>query len=333
MISKYYEIFEASELGSVLRSSKMYEWVTFRRKLLGHNKSIRALACCSQNHTMITIDQTPSLILWDIAKGTSQKVVVLAEKVNIRMPYDAIQTEDGKTLWVSALDGLYMFDPTSLEHIKTLPYQEIFFMLPVDNTVWCGQDGKVVVLDATTGEQLAEIPDLGATISSMTRVGENSVWAAGFARRNNKGEVYILNTKTRTLERTLVSETRRVNCMVTASVCGHPYVWSGCDEGILVWDGLLQRRVKLLEVSGQTQTVQSLCVLPDQVWAGSKDRSIYIWTPDTHRCVGVLTGCHTDYVLRMTTFRHPGSQVYDVWTGSADRAICVWCASKIHEIV
>jgi len=299
--------------------------------LLGHNKSIRAFACLPEQNTLVSIDHTPSMILWDMKKGMFLKEVPFPEDVDLKMPFDVVGTDEGKSVWVSAVGGVYVFDSTSFEITKKLPYREVFVMLAVGSTVWCGMDGKIVVFDVKTFELVGEISNLGAMISTMNLVGENTVWASGVAKRNNKGEIYVINTKSRSVEKTVASQIRRVNCMVTAKIASVPCVWIGCDEGIAVWDSVEQKRKTLLETSGQP--IQSMCSFADQVWAGSKDRNIYVYSRESCKCVGELTGCHTDYVLCMTAYKRPGSQVYDVWTGSADRAICVWTASKINENV
>ena len=346
LITHYAELFERGALAETLRqlNHREHEWVLYRTKLLGHTKSIRAVVPHPAARTVLTVDRACSLALWDADALVCKKQ---ATHSNIRAAYTAIlvptsstsTTSNSGEFWVAAAEGVLMFDTRTLEQRRTLPYTDVYAILVVGGEVWLGLDGRVVVVDAASGAQIAVVAGLGVAVSALALVPDTGVvWAAGVAGRASDGEAYLLRCADHALCRKVPHGARLVHCAEVVSRRGRMCeVWLGTESGIEVWDAAGTARLAALAT--HNQPVHSLCVLPeavcgDQVWAGLGGTRVAIWQAAQRRCVGELAGYHADFVLCMAPVvsSDPASDHCDVWTGSADYTVCVWRAWHVDSV-
>eukprot|EP00727_Mastigamoeba_balamuthi_P007610 m51a1_g347 putative domain-containing protein (1151) ;mRNA; f:541095-544899 len=342
LINGYWDFFEAPN-APLARESAPTEFFSFRRKLLGHSKSIRVLAMARDMHQLWSVDSDGEIRIWDTLRCTF--VAALASAV--RNPTSICAVED--RMLIGSVQGLFVYDTAARRLVrKELEGLVVLSMayMAQRREVWCGSSGNVYILRGVDGCGAASDDDprsprcttttlmpaeQGAGITdwfSICVASTSHVWCAG-CKRGATAEQYI-----HVWDMTAESGYQRVGKIHTPSkktskvVAVGDAVWSSDEQGqMFVWNARTYECEHSL--TPHKNQVFDLAVLPDQVWSCSWDKTIKIWDAASLQCVGVITGYHTDTVSRLASCVDPASGLINVWSASFDRALCVWYVKSI----
>ena len=318
MIANYRTLFPAA---APLPSPERPEnpWAAFRRKLVGHKKSIKVLAALPDERRVLSIDGSGLGILWDAAERLHVKTI------NFGADYPAASAfgPDATTLWVGRADSVLVYDMTAAFALRATLRIPGFSLLRVGSSIWCGGEGviRVVAADTPRFDVVAEIKmSAPIIVSSMVEVPtENAIWASGHCK-GAENSIYVVDRDTLAEIISFQAHSQKINAL---AMC-HGNVWSCSDDStIRVWN---TRNFRLIEKLGHhSGAVYGLCPLTDQVWSCSWDKTICVWDIDSLRYLGVINGYHTDSIMGIIRV---GAK-RDVWSQSADKSICVWEVQKL----
>ena len=308
-------------------------WLAFKRKLVGHTKSASAICITpadttttnnnnsnnnnsnnSSSRHVITADASGKCFVWDAAAAT----YIRSLDLSVRYPTAAIII--GTNMWLGTADAIHILDSATFAPVSAaIPVRVYSFTMAEDGAyVWCGAQGKVVVISVADFSVVAELPvPDNADIFVMTRIpGTDTMWGAGYSKTPDKS-IYVWDTVERSLMGQFPAHKRRINAITPAG----PHIWTASDDGtICAWDpdtGKLAHTI-----THHIGPVYGLCALEDQVWSSSWDKTICVWDPETFDFLAEIKGYHTDSIIYLFPVRNTGS--VDIWSCSSDKALCVW---------
>lgn len=326
MIAHYKELFDAAALESTednlpAGSEGEYDWVSFKRKLIGHTKGIRILSRCADGVHMLSVDGDGKGFVWNANECSYVK------EVDLGLKYPSAVVLVGNNFWIATQDAIFVIDSTTHTKIAQILVGAFALALSPDGReVWCGTEGKIVVIDTTTFQTRAEIPIAKqAVFFSIISVG-TTFWCAGHSRGMEQS-IYVFDGATRTELTKFPAHSKKINAL---HLVGDHTVWSGSDDfSICIWNTKTYAlEEKLVKHSG---AVFGFCALKDQVWSCSWDKTIMIWEPKTFKYLGEIKGYHTDSVVALVPVDR-GTTV-DVWSQSHDKALCVWSVRPAPVVV
>lgn len=168
------------------------ETLAMLKELVGHTCQIISIAWNPDSDSLITGSSDGTLRLWDIAAGTSlfqTPITTFGAKTSLAWRFDGIQfmTVD------SATHALEMYDAAEFQQIDFLPAA---FDAYITSAIWSPDGNKllmttgvglVIIWDATTGEEIAQIDD--NHISGL----DQAVWSADGTQIITSGRDLTLN--------------------------------------------------------------------------------------------------------------------------------------------
>lgn len=306
LIANYDELFDAPR-----RS-----WISFKRKLVGHANSVSTICttkCDGGLDFVVSGDRAGKCYVWNASDATYQRTFDLPSK-NITASLSI-----GSTFWIATDNAIHIVDSTSFEILKTIEASVFTFALTGDKSeVWCGSQGKVLVISVTEQAIIAELPTPdNADILTMAQIPDTeTIWSAG---RSNSSDnlIYVWDTSEKYVMGQFPAHKKRINSIVVVGI----HIWTADDEGsICLWDGDTGKLIHT--IPHHLGPVYSLCALNDQVWSCSWDKTICIWDPETFDLIAEIVGYFTDSVTGLYSVKNGNS--VDIWSFSGDRSICVW---------
>lgn len=299
-------------------------WALFKRKLLGNEGSIRAMAHDADGGTVLTVDGHGNCVLFDARRGTYRRSESVAAALGCRLaPAGAVCTRGH--YWVAFLSCVLVVDAATLETVHTrTPLSALSIAAPTPDEVWVGGDGAITVLAAADCTPVATIDTGGLAVVSMVAVG-GQVWGAcKAAHKGSFVQVHQWDVATRAHVSAITTDIRDVFAMA-AHRSGT--VWAASENpGVCVWDFATHACVARITAH---PTAFCVCALDDQVWFGAGN-NIAIVDPATFRCVGELRGYHTNSVSTLAVTR--SANTTEVWSGSFDKSACVWTVTPLPPL-
>ena len=308
--------------GSAIAGGASYKWASFKRKLLGHEKSIRVMGLSASGRTVVSIDGSGKAFVWDTASCAYVRSIELGIK------YPMAIALVGQNFWVASQDAIHVYNSEDLSPVAQIQHPCFSLVyLETRGEVWAGSKGKVLILSVFNFSLLASFDDPDQTIYfAMAPAGPATIWCAGSAKSHDQS-IHVWDCVSRREIAVFPAHTKRINAL--AADPAHNTVWSAAeDHTIGVWDASSFRLIH--RIARHNSAVNALCVLSDQVWSSSWDRSLMIWDPASARYLGEIKGYHSDYVSRILPVTTPSGST-DVWTQSVD--ICVWSVAPAPPII
>jgi len=321
MIEEYETIFEESLLGREVREAALAakEWVLFRRKLLGTDSSVCSMVADPDNHTVLAIDGHATCALFDSEKGTFIKSVSLSKKLPGRVPPSNAIYINGK-FWISFMISVLVIDAKTLEVEQTLSVPARSITLASENEVWVGGEGQITIFSAADFSVIETLTIKKRSVVAMVSF-NGQVWGA--CKQVKKNEIHQWDQKTHAHVSHFVTDLKDIFAL---AVHGKT-VWTASDTPcISAWD--TETKECLARVTAAPVTF-SICVLPDQVWFGSKEKTLIV-DPKTFKCVGELHGYQPNTVY--TLLPVPRGDHTEVWSGCFDKSVCIWSVTALPKL-
>jgi WD40 repeat protein len=243
-----------------------------------HHQTIGALAFTPDGTRLASWGEDRMIRLWDAATG---KAIAVLRHENMRMRdsvYSLVVSPDGKRLGASSADGVHFWDLSTGDELATLHLplagvRVVAISPDGDRLAAAGDDvPKVVVVDATSGERIAELTGFTGRIQSIAFSPDGrTVLTAG-----QDPALRLWDAATGRLVRTFVGHGLEVLAAVF-----HPdgtrIASGGHDRSILIWDTAVGE--ELLRLPGHASYVFSLAFSPDgeTLVSGSGDYTVRLW--------------------------------------------------------
>eukprot|EP01105_Mastigella_eilhardi_P018503 TRINITY_DN4289_c0_g1_i2.p1 TRINITY_DN4289_c0_g1~~TRINITY_DN4289_c0_g1_i2.p1 ORF type:complete len:729 (-),score=169.87 TRINITY_DN4289_c0_g1_i2:88-2226(-) len=322
MLKDYTLLFKESKT-----ADSVLDFVTFKRKLFGHERSVSAIAHVPSLGQVWSIDSSGVFYQWN-AETCLYNSTFTIKDVQTRYATCMMTqaSHDDEVLWVGSQTNVVIVNVATREVIKQIA-TPVFCMISVGDEVWCGTDNCVLVFDSKSYEKKDTLELSNVMVMCMAQTGD-SVWVAGNKQRCADQEIHVYDRETHEKRHSFKAHLKKINalCVVRGST-----VWSCSDDGtICIWDAASYTRLdKLVRHEG---IVYNLAVLGKYVWSCGWDKKIMIWHAKSYRRVAVLQGYHTDAVstiLPIVSSVVPSSAKEDasewhVWSAAHDTAVCVW---------
>eukprot|EP00727_Mastigamoeba_balamuthi_P002547 m51a1_g1229 hypothetical protein (1448) ;mRNA; f:519865-527601 len=317
MITRYWDFFEAPQAPLTVDPAPT-EFITLRRKLLGHSNEIRVLSLTSNKKNMWSVDCAGGVHIWDtlFCSHVTSFVSEAKDPTAICLV--------GYHLWIGTLNGIYVYDSFTMALADKIPGIVALSLtwVATRNEVWCGSKGGITVYNGATRKGTAITTtgvddDVAQTdFFAMCTTPSGKVWLGGFRRGAPEQFIHIWDLVKCKYERLHKIAARPKKLTSLVCVSDHT-VWSSDEGSINAWDARTYERLGTME--RHTGPIFGLAVLPDQVWSCSWDKTIKIWDSTSFHCVGEITGYHTDTVSVLTPCVDPASGLFNIWR-SSDKA-------------
>ena len=300
-------------------------WAHFKRKLLGNEGSVRALAHDPDGRTVLAVDGHGYCVLFDARRGTFLRCESVAASLGRRLSPAAALCAHGR-YWIAFLSCLLVVDARTLEVVHTrAPLAALSLAAPTPDEVWVGGDGAITDLAAADGATLATIDTGALSVFSLVAVG-GQVWGACKGPQKSAFvQLHHWDVATRAHVAATTTDLRDVFALAAHAPTGT--VWAASENPcVCVWDAAT--RACRARITAHP-TAFCVCALDDQVWFGAGN-NIVVVDPASCRCVGELRGYHTNSVSTLVLSRNDDAT--EVWSGSFDKSVCVWTAEPLPSL-
>lgn len=186
-------------------------------------------------------------------------------------------TPDGNLI-VGNLDGLTLYDTTSLEALRNVAGQIRFVEISPDGTriaVNGQRFNEVLIADVATGEQLFVLPDHTRTISSVAFSPDSSLLVSG--AEDNSVRMWSMTDGSSVA--VMEGHTNRITDVYFSSD-GSAVVSSDSGGQIRIWDAASGAEIAMLQAEdARNRTIYAMALSPDdsQVAVAYGDSIIRIW--------------------------------------------------------
>eukprot|EP00727_Mastigamoeba_balamuthi_P007557 m51a1_g3421 hypothetical protein (1142) ;mRNA; f:589320-593284 len=330
MIKNYWDFFEApnAPLAYVVPPT---EFISFRRKLLGHKKSVRCLSLTANKRHMWSVDSDGVFFIWDTVR------CCMVDKFSQQEPCKTplFLANVGGQMWASALDGITIYDCETRSAVDKIPkaIAMAYTTVPDRNEVWCASEGSVLIY-----KQESKIPGAGpswflaesvvpegadsATLNfAICTAFNNRVWCGGHLKNCQGQNICVWDLVDGKYKNVAKIPTSAAKIASLTSVGEN--VWMTSDDGrIFVWDATTYKNISTMVA--HNRAVNALGVLPDQVWSCGWDKTIRVWDPVSFQCIGEILGYHNDTVGGFMACTDPSTGLYNIWASSHDKTLSVW---------
>ena len=186
-----------------------------------------------------------------------------------------IFVKDHAQIWTADVRGkIDIWETSPLRVVQTVNLSAtIFCMCLVDQSVWIGVGGKILILpteDPTADPQV--LPCHGGTsVNAITHTLFQTVYSAG-----SDATLHVWNTAGKIIRVLSSHDDSKIFCLESI---GQYVLSGGFDCRIFVWDAL--NHVPLTSFEAHRDSVRCLLALPDHglILSGSRDRSVKLWKP------------------------------------------------------
>lgn len=301
---------------SYLFDTPKRSWLSFKRKLVGHQSSVRTMCVARRDgdqKCVVSVDESGKCYVWDASNAKYNST--------FNLPGGNITTSISilNTIWIASENTIYILGSADFKVLKTIEAKVFAFSVTEDNTeVWCGSQGKVLIVSIAEQSVVAELPTPdGADIFTLTHIpGTETMWSSG-SSKSSEESIYVWDTSERYVMGQFSTHKKRTNSIAVSG----SNIWTADDEGsICIWNGDTGKLIHT--ITRHLGSVYSLCALDDQVWSCSWDKTICIWDSETFEFAGEIRGYHVDSVNYFLSVKNDNS--VDVWSCSNDNSICVW---------
>ncbi len=265
--------------GSWDRTVRLWDAASGRlaQTLEGHVQSVGALAFTPDGTLLASWAEDRTICLWDTATG--RKIDTLAhESMKHRdSVYSLVVSPDGKRLGAVTSGGVRFWDLATHAELPRLrlPLQGVrvvAFSPDGGRLAAGGDDPKVVIVDAASGEPIAELAGFKGRIQSLVFSPDGrSILTAG-----RDPTIRLWDAATGTLLKTFSGHSLEVLAAVF-----HPdgtrIASGGHDRSILIWDTATGE--EMVRLPGHSWYVFSLAFSPDgeTLVSGSGDATVRLW--------------------------------------------------------
>eukprot|EP00727_Mastigamoeba_balamuthi_P004117 m51a1_g13702 hypothetical protein (2932) ;mRNA; f:54328-72108 len=313
----FWELFEASD-APLAPEPSITEFVTFRRKLLGHTRPAGCLALTMDKHHLWSVDCMGEVLVWDAVRCRQEAIFSIPDWDKDRSPM--LLACIGGRMWCSTQDGITILDCDTNTPVDMIPKVRTISctLVASRNEVWCGSDGCVLVLKQ---EGPPKAPGAGPSwrvATSLVPTGEDSKTLFIAMCTAFNGSIFVWDMVDGKYANVAVVTTSVKKISTLSSVGEH--VWMTSDEGVIqVMDARSHTVVR--SIATHAGDGAAVCMLDGQVWLSSSGNTIGVWDPESFECIGSIVGCHQDMVNCMAVVRtEPSAGHSEVWVSSYDRS-------------
>jgi len=302
MILEYPILFELEEKKRCSEDPKIARYARFKRKLVGHEKSITCIEHFGSH--LWSADSAGIIRIWSLETLATVEKIETKKGVVVTMKH--IQ---GK-MWIGFESCLQLRDEQGKQLMEI--DGAVYSIIETEGQrVWTGGEGELKIWHSKKIIVLKQI-SVSAYVLGL-EYHKGYIWGACSDKK-----IRLWDSKSYVLTKSLARHENKINKLLTVDSC----VWSSSDDAtICLWDCELFQPVQRL--THHTGPVYGLHQVGSLVFSCSWDKSVMIWDT-TGNVLGSLTGYHADAVSTVMGLINKTVMCWQLFTASYDGSLCIW---------